>query len=154
MITWNLLRRILIQGLSKAAVEVAYSDRFSMYLPATLGIQVDYHYLKNWYFSGAVRLPINYAKSQVRAPANIMVAPRLETMIFEIGMPVSLYDWKQPTIGAYMRFYNFTLGTDNLGGFLNMTNHYGFNVYFSFKINFIKNRCTKKLPRFCVDDSR
>jgi hypothetical protein len=124
-------------------------DKFSMYLPATLGVQFDYNYTKNWYVSGAVRVPLSFAKNQVRAPWSMMVSPRIETQVFEIGTPVSLYDMRYPMIGAYMRFYNFTLGTDNLGGFLNVTNHYGFDVYFSFKINFIKNRCKRKMPRFC-----
>ncbi len=128
------------------------AERFSMYLPASLGVQFDYHYVKNWYVSASMSLPVNFAKSQVRAPSNFMISPRLETQVFEIGMPFTLYDFRHPMLGAYFRFYNFTVGTDNLGGFLNLTNHYGFNVYFSFKINFIKNRCKKKLPRFCTGD--
>lgn len=128
------------------------AERFSMYLPASLGVQFDYHYVKNWYVSASMSLPVNFAKSQVRAPSNFMISPRLETQVFEVGMPFTLYDFRHPMLGAYFRFYNFTVGTDNLGGFLNLTNHYGFNVYFSFKINFIKNRCKKKLPRFCTGD--
>jgi len=127
------------------------ASKFSMYLPASLGIQLDYHWVKNWFVSGAVRLPLNYAKGQVRSPANLMVSPRLETQVFEIGMPFTLYDFQHPMLGAYFRFYNFTVGTDNLAGFVNLTNHYGFNVYFSFKISLVKNRCKRKLPRFCVD---
>ncbi len=128
------------------------AEKFNMFLPASIGIQADYHYVNNWYLSGSVRLPINFAKSQVRAPANLMITPRLETSVFELGAPFTLYDMRHPMVGFYMRFYNFTLGTDNLAGFLNVTNHYGFNFYFSFKINFIKNRCKRKLPRFCMDD--
>jgi len=130
------------------------ANNFTMYLPATLGVQLDYHYVNNWYVSASLRLPINFAKSQVRAPAGMMIAPRIETSVFELGVPLTLYDMRHPMVGAYMRFYNFTVGTDNLAGFVNLTNHYGFNVYFSFKINFIKNRCKRKLPRFCVDDFR
>jgi len=130
------------------------ANNFTMYLPATLGVQLDYHYVNSWYVSASLRLPINFAKSQVRAPAGMMIAPRIETSVFELGVPLTLYDMRHPMVGAYMRFYNFTVGTDNLAGFVNLTNHYGFNVYFSFKINFIKNRCKRKLPRFCVDDFR
>jgi hypothetical protein len=127
------------------------ADKFSMYLPASLGLQLDYRWRKNWYVSSSLRLPVSYAKGQVRSPAGFMVSPRLETQTFEMGMPFTLYDFQHPMLGAYMRFYNFTVGTDNLSGFLNLTNHYGFNVYFSFKISLIKNHCKRKLPRFCVD---
>lgn len=129
-------------------------DKFTMYLPSTLGIQADFHYVNNWYLSGSLRVPINLARSQIRAPWSVMVAPRIETQVFEIGTPITLYDMRYPMVGAYLRFYNFTIGTDNLGGFLNVTNHYGFDFYFSFKINFIKNRCKRKMPRFCGDDFR
>ena len=127
------------------------ANKFSMYLPTSLGMQLDYRLRKNWFVSSSVRLPISYAKGQLRSPAGFMVSPRLETQVFEIGMPFTLYDFQQPMLGAYLRFYNFTVGTDNLSGFLNLTNHYGFNVYFSFKISLIKNHCKRKLPRFCVD---
>jgi len=127
------------------------ANKFSMYLPASLGLQLDYHWQKNWFVSSSVRLPISYAKGQVRSPAGFMVSPRLETQVFELGMPFTLYDFRHPMLGAYFRFYNFTVGTDNLSGFLNLTNHYGFNVYFSFKISLIKNHCKRKLPRFCVN---
>ena len=130
------------------------ADKFNMYLPASLGIQVDYHYVNNWYLSSTVRLPINFAKSQVRAPSSWMLSPRMETQFFEMGVPFTLFDMRHPMLGVYMRFYNFTIGTDNLAGFMNLTNHYGFNVYFSLKISFLKNSCRKKLPRFCIDNFR
>ncbi len=129
-------------------------NSFAMYLPATLGLQFDYHYVNNWYLSGSIRLPLNFAKSQVRAPAGLQVSPRLDMQELEIGLPVTLYDLRYPMLGAYLRFYNFTVGTDNLAGFLSMTNHYGFNVYFSVRISLIKGKCKRKLPRFCIDDFR
>jgi len=138
-------------GSEECALE---SDNFTMYLPMTLGMQFDYHYKKNWYLSSTLRLPVNYAKSQVRAAPTFMVAPRMETETLEFGVPLTLYNFRQPIVGAYMRFYNVTVGTDNIAGFLNVTNHYGFDFYVSLKINFIKNRCKKRKPRFCMDDDR
>ena len=134
--------------------EALKANHFNMYLPATIGMQFDYHWVNNWFISSSLKLPLSFAKNQVRAPSGLMLAPRLETQVFELGVPLTLYDMKYPQVGAYMRFYNFTVGTDNLAGFLGVTNHYGFDFYFSFKINFIKNRCKRKMPRFCVDDFR
>ncbi len=130
------------------------ADAFSMFLPATLGLQFDYHYVNNWYISSSLRLPLNFAKNQVRYPSSVVIAPRMETQVFEMGIPFTLYDMRYPMLGAFVRFYNITVGTDNLSGFFNLTNHYGFDLYVSVKINFIKNRCKKKLPRFCIDDFR
>ncbi|HSG68442.1 MAG TPA: DUF5723 family protein [Bacteroidales bacterium] len=140
-----------ICGSAECALE---SDRFSMYLPFSLGIQADYHVKENWYVSGTMRLPINYARSQVRAPGGLMVAPRMETEDFEFGVPITLHDFKHPFAGAYLRFYNITIGTDNIAGFMNLTHHYGFDFYFSLKFSLVKDRCKKRGARFCLDDSR
>ncbi len=128
--------------------------QFNMYLPASLGMQFDYHYVNNWYLSASFRYPLLFSKSQVRAPASLMIAPRLETQVFEAGMPFIVHDLRHPMLGAYMRFYNITLGTSNLAGIFNLTDHYGFDIYLSVKISFAKNRCKKKMPRFCADDFR
>lgn len=129
--------------------EALVGDKFSMFLPATLGLQFDYHYRKNWYVASLARLPLNFARSQVRIPGNLVIAPRYETRFFEIGMPLNLHDFRFPMVGAYMRLYNITIGTDNLGGFANVANHYGFDLYVSLKISLIKNQCRRKQPRFC-----
>ena len=81
-----------------------------------------------------------------------MIAPRMETPEFEFGIPFTLYDMKRPLLGAYMRIYNVTVGTDNLSGFLNLTDHYGYNLYFTVKINILRGKCKRKMQRFCTGD--
>ena len=129
------------------------SNAFDMYLPLSLGLQFDYHYRDNWYISGTMRLPIRHAKNQVQASSGLMVAPRMETQNLEFGVPFTLHEMIRPMLGAYMRFYNVTVGTDNVAGFLNLTNHYGYDIYISVKVNFVKDRCKKKRPRFCTGDN-
>ena len=138
--------------LSGTADGALNADNFTMYLPFALGVQFDYHYVKNWYLSGSLRMPISYARSEVRAAASIMVAPRMETGSLEFGVPLTLHEFRQPIVGAYLRFHNITVGTDNVAGFLNLTHHYGFDFYVSLKINFLKDNCKKKVPRFCGGD--
>ncbi|MEN8224751.1 MAG: DUF5723 family protein [Bacteroidota bacterium] len=136
-------------GVPDCALE---SRDFMMYLPLSLGMQFDYHYMDNWYVSGSFRVPIAYARSQVRSSQGIMIVPRMESETFEFGLPFTLHEFQQPIIGAYMRFYNITIGTDNIAGFLNSTHHYGFDLYFSLKISFLKGRCKRNTSRFCMDD--
>lgn len=129
------------------------SNAFSMYLPFSLGLQFDYHYRNNWFISGTMRLPLRHAKNQVQASAGLMVVPRMETQNLEFGIPLTLHEFTRPMVGAYMRFYNVTVGTDNLAGFTSLTDHYGYDVYVSVKINFLKDRCKRKRPRFCTSDN-
>jgi hypothetical protein len=124
-------------------------NKFNILLPMSIGAQFDYNYVKNWFISGWIRFPINYAKNQVSTSSGVMVVPRMESYAFEFGIPFTLHDFRSPMIGAYMRFYNITIGTDNAAGFLNLTDHYGYDLYLSLKINFLKGNCKRKMPRFC-----
>ena len=130
------------------------AEKFTMYLPFTLGLQADYHFLNAWFISVSMHLPVNYARSQVRPAGGLMVTPRYEKEVFEFGVPVTLHDFRHPLLGAYARFYNVTIGTDNLGGFVNLSHHYGFDIYVALKFSLVKDRCRKKGVRFCTDDSR
>ena len=73
--------------------------------------------------------------------------------MFEVNMPVSLYNWTQPRIGFSMRVYNFTLGTDKLGGFFHMSDFTGLDLYFAVKFFFNKGNCRLKGPVHCGTDN-
>ena len=71
----------------------------------------------------------------MRRPALIAITPRYETRLFEINLPVSLYDFRDPAIGLAVRIYSLVIGTEKLGTFLNLTDVRGMDVYFSLGIN-------------------
>lgn len=128
------------------------ANRFRVVLPATLGAQFDYHIREYWYLSATARVPLNYTRNQVSSAYSLMVVPRMETHSFEFGVPVTMYNLLRPLMGAYVRLYNVTVGTDNIGGFLSLTDHFGYNVYFSVKLNILRGKCKRKMPRFCTGD--
>jgi hypothetical protein len=76
-------------------------------------------------------------------PAQLSVTPRYETQYFEVNLPVSLYDFRYPRMGVAARIWFLTLGTDNLLGFLNLTDFTGFDLYVSVKFNFLKGKCRR-----------
>ncbi len=117
------------------------SNRINMVLPSALSLQFDFHFRKQWYVNLTTVLPVKTGKAYIYRPAQLAITPRYESRTIEINMPVSLYDMRRPRVGLSTRFWFFTIGTDNLLGFFNVTDFTGFDLYVSLKFNFLKGRC-------------
>lgn len=117
------------------------SERMRVLLPAALSIQWDQHFYRQWYLNATVIQPLNLGKEYIYRPAQISVSPRYETRMLEFNMPVSLYDYRYPRVGLSARFWFFTIGTDKLLGFFNITDFTGMDLYVAVKLNFIKGKC-------------
>jgi len=124
-------------------------DHFTMWLPAALSAQFDYHINENWYVNASLIYGFPIARATVVRPAQLSVTPRYETRWFEVSMPVSMYNWQLARIGMAVRFYGLTIGTDKLGGFFHTNDFTGLDFYFSFKIFFNKGNCRIKGPVHC-----
>ena len=116
-------------------------DKIRIFLPTALSIQGDYKVYKNWYTAGVLILPMAFGKSYVHRPAQLAVIPRYETPHLEFALPLSLYSWKYPKLGASLRYHFLSLGTDDLLSLLGLTNFTGMDFYVSVKINFRKGNC-------------
>lgn len=112
-----------VEGTSSAAISI----------PTTLNFQFDWNVIKLFYVG------VNWSQSVVsrsdiaiRRPSSIVVIPRIESRLFEISVPMSLYnDYRNAAFGLYARVGPVFLGSDNLlksiskGSSIN-----GFNFYF------------------------
>ena len=128
----------------------AYTDdKFTLWLPSAVSVQFDYHLAKNWFLNSSLIYGFPIAKGAVTRPAELSVTPRFETSLFEVNLPVSLYDWTQPRIGLALRVYGITVGTEKLGGFFHVSNFTGMDFYFSVKLFFNKGNCRLKGPVHC-----
>ncbi|MGD0711168.1 MAG: DUF5723 family protein [Bacteroidales bacterium] len=119
-------------------------NSFSMYLPAAVCIQFDYHYYKNWYFNGTFVKGLNLSDEFVRRPTMLAITPRFEKRRFEASLPLSVSDMKYFRVGLALRFWSFTIGTDNLLGSVGVGSNAGFDLYTSIKITFDKGRFRRK----------
>jgi hypothetical protein len=124
-------------------------DKFTLWLPSALSIQFDYHLRKNIYINTSLIYGFNIGSNSLSRPAELSITPRYETKWFEANLPVSLYDWSLARIGLSLRFYWLTIGTDKIGGFLNLANFTGLDFYFSLKFAFDKGSCRSKGPKGC-----
>ncbi len=111
--------------------------------PAALSLQADVQYYPDWYISGAVILPLKLATYQIERPGQLFVSLRYETDIFEVNLPVSLYDFEKPRIGLYGRYKFLSAGTDKLGGFFGFSDMYGLDFYVALNFHLLKGHCAR-----------
>jgi len=124
-------------------------NSFNLWLPSALSVQFDYHLKKYWYVNATFIYGFPMAKGSIVRPAELSVTPRYETSLFEVSLPVSLYDWTLPRVGLSLRVYGITVGTDKLGGFFSYNNFTGLDFYFSMKLFFSKGNCRIRGPVQC-----
>jgi hypothetical protein len=113
-------------------------------LPLALSVQTDVNFYKNWFVNGTMVLPLQISKSGLRRPALLAVTPRYETALFDISMPITLFDWTEPRIGLSARFLWFFVGTEKLSGFFHYKDFTGLDFYFGAKISLRKGFCQGK----------
>lgn len=124
--------------------QIAYGDSnalrtgttFTSWLPTALSVQADFAVRENVYISafGMMRMPrkgLGVDRENI-----IAVTPRYEKRKWEVGVPIVLYDFKRPRMGAYARLWNVTIGTDNfLSWFIPVPKWSGTDFYIGFKVN-------------------
>jgi hypothetical protein len=138
-----------INLLTQTLSDVFYGDPDSslrgntvkVFLPSAISLQGDYKISKRWYAGAVFIHPLRLGKAFIRRPAQIVLVPRYEKADFEFSVPLSLYDYKYPRIGASLRYHFLTVGTDDLLGLAGMVNFTGLDFYISIKINFSKGNC-------------
>lgn len=117
------------------------NNSFKIGLPTALSVQFDYHYKQNWYLNATWVQPFSVSQHSVRRPAQLAVTPRYETDWFEAMLPLSLYEYQTPRIGAAVRLGFFTIGTDRIGTLMGLSDLNGMDIYASIKINFRRGVC-------------
>ncbi|MDX9907383.1 MAG: DUF5723 family protein, partial [Bacteroidales bacterium] len=122
-------------------------NSFQIFLPASIGLQFDYHVKSAWYVNAIAVIPAKYAEPMVERPMVIAVTPRYESRFVEIQLPLVLYDFKYPRFGLSLRIDGLTVGSDNLLCFTSVKEFTGCDVYVSYRIilrNDRKNPYTSK----------
>jgi len=157
---WDQTTRIQFSGVNQMMDTISYKfygdpnaakagNKFTIWLPSALSVQFDYHINTYTYINASLIFPLAFSKVMVHRPAELSITPRYEKNWFEIDMPVSLYDWYLPRIGLAVRVYGFTIGTDKLGGFFNISDYSGMDFYFSIKYFLDKGSCHDKNSKRC-----
>lgn len=118
-------------------------------LPTALSIQADYHVKEKIFIGAYWTHPIKLNGHTMRRPAQLAFIPRYETKQLEFSLPISLYEYKYPRIGAALRINFLTIGTERLGTWIGAGNLDGMDIYFSLKFGLEKGKCRVKSNSKC-----
>lgn len=109
-----------------------YSHSFVSALPMALSTNFDYKLSKKLYLNTTwIQSLTNKNKIGSSQPSILAFIPRYESKWFDVTMPLALINgYRNFTVGLAGRIGPLFLGTDNLGGVLNIGNPKGINAYF------------------------
>jgi hypothetical protein len=110
-------------------------NSFRIYLPTSVSLQFDYNAEGPWFINATLiaRLPV--FKPMIERPTVLALTPRYETRELEVSLPMIFYDFYSPRLGLAVRYRGFTIGSDNIGGFLGYIDMTGYDIYINYKIN-------------------
>lgn len=130
----ELLRSASYHLLGDSMASLSDQNRFTIYLPTAYSIQLDYNFGHHLYANATFVNGLPLGEPAVRRPSLISLTPRWETKELEVNLPMTLYDFREPTIGLALRIYSLVIGTEKLGTFLHLTDVKGVDLYFSLGI--------------------
>lgn len=112
--------------------ESDYSHSFVSVLPMAFSANFDYKLSDKLYFNTTwIQSLTNQNRIGSSQPSIFAFIPRYETKWFDVAMPLALINgYRNFTVGLAGRVGPLFLGTDNLGGVLNIGNPKGINAYF------------------------
>ncbi len=126
----------------------------NMSLPTTLSIQFDYHFRKNLYLGAYLQQPIRLRLKSIRQPPVLGIIPRYESRMFGASLPVVVYNYEKVRLGASLRFYSLTVGTENLGALFGTGDLTGMDFYFSMRFNLDKGSCLSYKKGACFNANK
>jgi hypothetical protein len=112
--------------------------KFTVVTPTALSFQYDKRYSDHIYVTAAGVIGIPLGKNAIKRPSQLAIIPRYESDIFEVSLPLSLYDFAKPRVGLSARIFFLTMGTDRLISLAGKHDYYGYDFYTSIRLNFLK----------------
>ena len=122
------------------------ASKYVVNLPMTLGVQLDWNIFK-WFYLGANwnQSLVSIKSVSIRRPSSFSLIPRIETKLFELAIPVQVYDdYKQFGLGIFTRIGPVFLGSDNLLQSITGNSINGFDFYFGVSTGIPAKKARKK----------
>lgn len=126
---------------------------FTVGLPTSANVSVDYHIQDNWYVNGLWVQGLRGSNNlHIKTQSVLAVTPRYETRWFEVATPLAMIDnYRVFTVGLAARVGPLVLGTDHLGGLLDIGKPQGLDFYFSLNVPILYSK-PKEVTQ-CFDPS-
>jgi hypothetical protein len=131
----NLIQVFSAQTLGDSLASFQTSS-FTYWMPAALSVQGEYAFTDFAFLHGlwVQRIPtrgIGMDRGNLLA-----VTPRLEWRWWAVGLPLSLYNYREVQVGAFVRLGPLTIGTENLGAWAGQRTFTGYDAYLSLRVPF------------------
>ncbi|MFN8348474.1 MAG: DUF5723 family protein [Spirosomataceae bacterium] len=122
---------------------------FTVGLPMATNISFDYHHKGNWYVNALLVQNLRGKRYlDVQTQSVLAVTPRYETRWLEVSMPLSLIDnYRVFAFGLAARVGPVFIGTDHLGGLIDIGKPQGLDFYFGLYAPFFHRK--PKDPNKC-----
>ena len=125
----------IINGFNQTinTLDLPQKTDFSVAIPSSLQVSFDNQVRDNIYVNAVwIQNMVNSSRIGMAQQSLLAVTPRYESRWLELAVPLSLIDnYSRFSIGLAARLGPLTLGTDHLGGILNIGNPRGLDFYFN-----------------------
>lgn len=113
---------------------VVEKDEFTLVTPTALNLQVDYNF-ENYFFASAEYTHGFFRRigTGVQRPHVLNVSGRYERKWFEASLNTGIYNFDDFRTGLGVRIMYLTIGTDNLGSMLGISDFEGTDFYFNLR---------------------
>jgi len=121
--------------------------QFSMRLPTALSVQVDYKVRPNVFVNATAIHRIVLPGPGIDRANQLSITPRFELKWLGFSMPLSIYQFKRPRLGAALRIGPLWIGSDKIGSWFFPGNFSGTDFFISLRILPISKSKKKKRKR-------
>jgi hypothetical protein len=116
---------------------------FSIWLPLSVGLQFDYQIRANVFANLSVIKRIQLGINQLARGDQQALSVRYERRRFEANLNLSLFEYKQPSLGFALRYWYFVIGSDRLLQLIGSSDAHSYDLFFGFRFQFCKKPFSK-----------
>jgi hypothetical protein len=113
--------------------QVIQKSSYSMGLPTALSFQYHRKFSDMWSISGVLVQRVPVFPRAIRRPNTVSIIPRVRKNQLNIAFPVSIFEYKEASMGLSLRYCFFSVGSDNLLSFVKQNRFTGADIYFGFQ---------------------
>ncbi|NCA75313.1 MAG: hypothetical protein EOM90_03170 [Alphaproteobacteria bacterium] len=143
----NFLNSASYNLLGDSTASLTDKSSFGIWLPAAVSLQADYNFGYHLFANLTFVQGISFGTPSVRRSTLLALTPRYETRWYEVNLPLSLVDFRDPQIGLALRIFGLTVGTEKLGTFLHLSDVRGVDLYFALSFPIGPGKNNWKGPR-------
>lgn len=109
---------------------------FFAFLPTSVALEIDKRFGDYFFLNTTGLFGMRFRRNMgVSRLGFFSLTPRWEMPKFEAAMPITMFGYKSPAVGLFLRGGAFFLGTNNLIPYVLNVDVWGIDLYFGFKYN-------------------